>query len=211
MATDSPLVHRTVRTGGVLLAVAAVQFVSVVLWVESRTPGFSWSHTNLLALGGASGVWAYVVDASLAVGGALAAVGLLFGWTAFDELPSRGLGILILFAGSLATVGVGALLAAGSHVPASAVSAAVYVAVLATGLGLLVVSRAMHLHGRWRVSSAYTFLSGLVVLGAVAVLAITWHPSGRTGRSAPEAPTAPAAGHQHDHVMLDEKPQGAQP
>ena len=51
----------------------------------------------------------------------------------------------------------------------------------------------------------------LVVLGAVAVLAITWHPGGRTGRPAPVAPTAPAAGHQHDHVILDEKPHGAQP
>ena len=50
----------------------------------------------------------------------------------------------------------------------------------------------------------------LVVLGAVAVLAITWQPSGRSARPAAAMPTTPAAA-PHDHVMPDEKPQGTQP
>jgi len=51
----------------------------------------------------------------------------------------------------------------------------------------------------------------LVVLGAVAVLAITFHPSGHTAQRAAQAPAAQAAGPQRDHVMLGEGPKGAQP
>jgi len=50
----------------------------------------------------------------------------------------------------------------------------------------------------------------LVVLGAVAVLAITWHPSGRTDRPAAAMPTAQPAD-PHGHVMLGDKPHGARP
>jgi hypothetical protein len=50
----------------------------------------------------------------------------------------------------------------------------------------------------------------LVVLGAVAVLAITWHPGGRTARPAAATSTAQAAA-PHDHVTLGDKPQGTRP
>jgi hypothetical protein len=50
----------------------------------------------------------------------------------------------------------------------------------------------------------------LVVLGAVAVLAITWHPGWRTARPAAATPAAPAAA-LHNHVTLGEKPQEARP
>jgi len=46
----------------------------------------------------------------------------------------------------------------------------------------------------------------LVVLGAVAVLAITWHPGWRTARPAAATPAA-----LHNHVTLGEKPQEARP
>jgi len=171
MAADSPLVHRTVRTGGVLLAVAAVQFAAVLLWVESRASGFDPKTTSVLSLGGPSGLWAMAFDASLIVLGVLGTIGLLFGWTAFDERRSRGLGILVLLVASLsATVG-GVLLVARNRVPAGSVSVALDVAVVAAGIGLLIVSSAMHLHGRWRISSAYTFATGLVILAAAVLYA----------------------------------------
>ena len=51
----------------------------------------------------------------------------------------------------------------------------------------------------------------LVVIGTVAVLAITWHPSGRTARPAAATPAAQATGPQLDHVMLGDKPKEARP
>jgi hypothetical protein len=51
----------------------------------------------------------------------------------------------------------------------------------------------------------------LIVIGAVAVLAITRHPGGRTARPAAATPTAQATGPQVDHVMVGDKPQGARP
>jgi hypothetical protein len=51
----------------------------------------------------------------------------------------------------------------------------------------------------------------LVVIGAVAVLAITWHPGGRTARPAAAMPAAQAPGPQLDHATLGDKPKGARP
>jgi hypothetical protein len=51
----------------------------------------------------------------------------------------------------------------------------------------------------------------LVVIGAVAVLAITWHPGGRTARPAAAMPAAQATGPQLDQVMPGDKPKGARP
>jgi hypothetical protein len=50
----------------------------------------------------------------------------------------------------------------------------------------------------------------LIVIAAVGVLAITWHPGGRTARPVAATPTAQAAA-PHDHVMVGDKPQGARP
>ncbi len=166
MSAETPLVPRPVRTGGVLLAVAAAQFLAVLLWVQNVYPRFDPWTTTVTALRGAPAPWATTFDASLVALGVLTLLGLLFSWGAFDARPSRGLGLLVLVISSAGAVAAGAFFAFAGHVPSMAVSTAMYVAVAAAGLGLLVVSTAMHQHGRWRVSAAYTFTSGAVVLGA---------------------------------------------
>ncbi len=166
MSAETPLVPRPVRTGGVLLAAAAAQFLAVLLWVQNQYPSFDPWTTTVTSLHGAPAPWAAVFDGSLVALGALATLGLLFAWGAFDPRPSRGLGLLVLLTGSVAAVVAGALFFVSGSVPASSVSIAVYLAVAAVGIGLVVVSTAMHQHGRWRISAAYTLVSGAVVLGA---------------------------------------------
>jgi hypothetical protein len=166
MSAETPLVHRTVRTGGVFLAVGAAQFVAVLLWVQMRFPGFDPWTTTVTALGSSGSIWASVLDGSIIVLGVLAVLGLLFAWSAFDDRPSRGLGLFVLLVGAGATIASGAFLAAHARLPTYALWAAVYTTVTAGGVGLLIVSSAMHQHGRWRISRAYTFATGLVVLGA---------------------------------------------
>lgn len=176
MAADSPLVHRTVRTGGVFLAVAATQFVAVLLWLESRTSGFPRAWTGLTSLGGPSGWTALAFDASLVTLGLLGAFGLLLAWSAFDARPSRGLGLLFLVLGSVAVLATGVLLALGHRAPSYALPAAVEAAWALVGLGLVVISTAMHRHGRWRVSSGYTFLTGAVLIGGAVLTAARFTP-----------------------------------
>jgi len=176
MAAETPLVRRAVRTGGVFLAVAAAQFVVAALWVASRYPGFDRWTTSLTALGSASSPWADLFNASLIAFGALAVLGLLFSWSAFDERPSRGIGLFVLLVASVAIAAIGAFGLARSQLPSGAVTVASYVAVAATGLGLTVIAFAMSRHERWRVSRAYTFATGLAVLVGSALYAV--HPFG---------------------------------
>ena len=167
LAEETPLVRRTVRTGGVLLAVAAVQFVVVALLVASRYSGYAMWTGSVTALGSSSSPWALAFNGSLVALGLLGILGFLFSWSAFDERPSRGVGLFGLLLASLATVCVGAFGLLGSRLPSNAVATASYVAIGAAGVGLLVVASAMHRHERWRVSRAYTFVTGLVVVGGL--------------------------------------------
>ena len=176
MPAENPLVRRAVRTGGVLLAVAAAQFVVVALWVGSRLPGYDLWSGSLGGLRSAGAPWNLLFDASLLTLGAVAALGLLFSWSAFDERPSRGLGLLALLVASVAAAVAGAFALLGARVPTPGFPWATNVAFGAAGVGLLITAFAMHRHERWRVSRAYTFASGLVVLVGFALALV--HPIG---------------------------------
>lgn len=172
MPADSPLVHRAVRTGGVLLALAAAQLLAVLLWVQDRLgAGSPWS-TNVASLARSGPVWGWTLDVSIAVFGALGVLGLLFSWSAFDPRPSRGLGLLVLLVSGSAAVAAGATLWFHTRLGNGAGTWALETAAIAGGLGLVVVSTAMHQHGRWRVSAAYTLVSGLLVLVTAVVIGL---------------------------------------
>ncbi len=172
MSTETPLVRRAVRTGGLFLAVAAAQLVLVALWVESRYPGYAMWASSLRALGSAASPWSLAFNSSLVAFGVVATLGLLFCWSAFDARPSRGLGLLALVVASVASLALGGFGLLGSRVPSSAVPLASYVALAATGVGLVILAFAMHRHERWRVSRAYTLASGVVVLGGTALFLV---------------------------------------
>jgi len=167
MSAETPLVRRAVRSGGVLLAVAAAQFVVLALLVANHYPNFALWTGSATSLGSSSSPWAWVFDASLIALGLFVVVGLLFSWSAFDDRPSRGVGLFLLLVASLGAICVGAFSAVSSHLPSTAVPGASYVAIGAAGVGFLVVASAMHRHERWRVSRAYTFATGLVALGGL--------------------------------------------
>jgi hypothetical protein len=176
MSAENPLVRRAVRTGGVFLAVAAAQFVVLALWVGSRLKGYDLWTGSIGALRSAGAPWNLLFDVSLLALGALAALGLLFSWSAFDALPSRGLGLLALLVASVAAAVAGAFALLGARVPTQGFPWATNVAFGAAAVGLMVTAFAMHRHERWRVSRAYTFASGLVVLGGFALSFL--HPFG---------------------------------
>ncbi len=171
MPEDTPLVRRAVRTGGVLLAVAAAQFAAVFAWVGSRLPGFDLWTTDLVRLGAASWPWGALVSASWIALGVLGTLGLLLSRSAFDERPTRGIGLIALVVAAAAVVVLGLSGLLGSHLPSYSSGLAADVAAVAAAVGLLVVARVMHREQRWHISRVYTLASGAVMLGGVALLA----------------------------------------
>jgi len=163
----SLLVDRSVRTGGVLFAVAAAQFVVVMAVVQQRYANYSLSQNYISDLGGAHSPWALLFDASVILLGLLTILATLLAWNAFDDRPSRAFGLFLLMVAGAGAVGVGVfpettpVLNGGAHVIASDV------AFLGAGLAFLVLSFAMRNPPHWHFSSSYTLLSGLVVLIAI--------------------------------------------
>jgi hypothetical protein len=172
---DTPLVRRPVHTGGVLLLVAALQFVAVAILTGTRTPSFSVGSTTLATLVAAPSPWGMLFDASVLALGALGIVALLLVWSSFDEHPNRSWGLLVLLVGGAATASAGILLIASYPLSSLAFRIARDVAIAGVGAGLITVSFAMHRPDRWRFSGPYTLTSGAIVLGAGAWLASGFH------------------------------------
>ena len=162
----TPLVHRAVRSGGVLVAIASVQFVVAMVLVQQHFPGYSLTGNYISDLGGASSPWALLFDLSAIALGVLAIPALLLIYSSFDDRPARSIGLTLLIAGAAGAIGVGVfpetthVLSGRAHDIASAV------AFLGGSLGLLGLSFAMQRPERWRFSGRYTLTSGAVSLGA---------------------------------------------
>ena len=171
MAAETPLVHRTVRSGAVLLVAAALQFVIVMALAANRFSGYSWTATRASALAGSGSPWAPWFDASLVAFGLLAVFALLLIWTAFDTLPTRGLGIFLLMIGAVSAIAFGLVSGVSLLASASVAHWSIYVGAFATAAGLVVLPFAMHRQDRWRASRIYTFVSGVVVFAAIALYA----------------------------------------
>jgi hypothetical membrane protein len=175
MAEYSPLVHRAVRSGALLLAVASAQFVAVMIVVQQRYAHYSLTANYISDLGGASSPWALLFDVSVILLGALAILALLLVWSAFDERPIRLWGLLLLLVAGAGAIGVGVfpetshLLGGHAHFVASGV------AFVGAVLGLVVLSFGMEDPHRWRFSRPYTLVSGLVSGAATVLLLLGYY------------------------------------
>lgn len=162
MADPSPLVHRAVRSGGLLLVFASVQFVAAMALVQTRYPGYSLSANYISDLGGASSPWALVFDGSVILLGAVTLLGLLLVVSVFDRGSYRLGGISILLVAAVGAVGVGVfpetthVLNGNAHAIVSAVT------FIGGSLGLVVLSGAMRSGPHWRYSRPFTLSCGLV-------------------------------------------------
>ncbi len=172
MSEETPLVPRAVRTGGLLLALAALQLVVIGWIVASEKAGYSMSSSSFASLGAGPLPWSLLFNASLVVFGALAIVGLMLSWSAFDEHPSRGLGLFALLVAAMALLCLGVVSELRGRFPAAAVPTIGFLIALWAGVGFVVVAFAMHRHERWRVSRAYTLATGAVMLAASALYAL---------------------------------------
>jgi len=163
----SPMVPRSVRTGAALLIFGAAQFIVGMIVVQTQYSGYSLKDNYISDLGGAHSPWALVFDASVILLGLCAIFGALLIWRAFDERPSRGIGLAFLIIAGIGAVGVGVfpettpVLNGGMHDIVSDV------AFIGAGIGLTIVSFAMVEGPHWRLSRPFTLACGLVTLLAI--------------------------------------------
>ena len=173
MATPAnPMVHRSVRTGALILIFGAVQFIAAMIVVQTRYAGYSLSQNYISDLGGANSPWALVFDGSVILLGVCAILGVLLVWSAFEPGRARGVGLTFVIIAGIGAIGVGVfpettpVLNGGMHDIVSAI------AFVGGGIGLSVVSFAMSPGPHWRLSRPFSLACGVVTLAAIVLFYI---------------------------------------
>jgi hypothetical membrane protein len=165
--SEGARVHRTVRTGALLLVFGAVEFIVGMIAVQSQYAGYSLSQNYISDLGGAHSPWALGFDASVILLGLCAIFGVLLIWDAFDDRPSRGVGLSFVLIGGIGAVGVGVFPETTPVLNGAMHDIVSDIAFVGAGIGLTVVSFAMVGGPHWRLSRPFTLLCGLVTLIAI--------------------------------------------
>lgn len=171
MTTFGPLVRRSARFGGGVLAFGSVQFVVAMVVVQLYYPHYSDTANYISDLGSSSSPWAWLFNDSVRFLGVLAILGALLVRSAFASKTTAHLGL-----GALVVAGVGGILVGtfpeNSTWPFSGIHSAVSLLAFAgSGVALLLLALAMSRDTRWQGLRAYTFLSGVLTIVALVLFA----------------------------------------
>jgi hypothetical membrane protein len=173
-------VGRSVRWGGILIAVGVVQFAAAMAWVQSQYSGYSLLTNYISDLGNTSTSPQHLVfNVSIILLGILAFLGVLLGWGGFPRGGPRVLGLFLLLIASLAAIGVGLFPENVNSNVHDFVSLMVF---LPGGLALVVLSAGMRQNTMWDGFRAFSLILGLVTLVSLAYYAptqtynTTWDP-----------------------------------
>ncbi|MGI0140762.1 MAG: DUF998 domain-containing protein [Thermoplasmata archaeon] len=169
MAVHSPPVHRSVRTGGILLIVAALQFLVVTIVSAQYYSNFSWATTHITSLGEPASPENLLFNTSLVVFGLLAFGGFLLAWTAFPPGTARVGGLSLLLLSSLATIGVGLTPGVSNNVHV-AVAQLIF---LPAALGFLLLGWSMTSSTAWGSFRWFSVVLGILIVIAFAILFYT--------------------------------------
>ena len=173
-------VGHSVRWGGVLIAVGAVQFAAAMAWVQSQYGGYSLLTNYISDLGNTStSPQHWVFNISIIVLGIFAFLGILLAWGGFPRGGSRVVGLFLLIIASFAAIGVG-LFPENVNAPVhDFVSLMVF---LPGGLALVILQSGMRQNTLWDGYRAFSLILGLVTLVSLAYYAptqtynTTWDP-----------------------------------
>ncbi|MCI4346156.1 MAG: DUF998 domain-containing protein [Thermoplasmata archaeon] len=157
MVTLGPLVRRSARLGGALLALAPLQFVVAMVVVQLAYPGYSDRQNAVSDLGGSHSPWALLFNLSIVLLGLLSLGAVLLVRSAFRKGKSSKLSLGLLGLASLGAIGVGAF-PEGSRFHGNFAE----LTFLASGLSLLFFSLAMLRDTRWDGYRLFTFAAGIV-------------------------------------------------
>jgi hypothetical membrane protein len=166
-----PFVPRSVRVGGALIGVGALQFVAAMIVVQLRWPGYSDLTNYISDLGNtATSPLPWLFNASIVLFGVLAFVGILAAWGGFPPggLRLGGLGLLLLAAFAAILVGF-----FPENVNPSVHDLASLVVFGGGGAGVIVLSGAMRPGTSWAHLRAFSVAMGVITLAALLYYAPT--------------------------------------
>ncbi|HYB79311.1 MAG TPA: DUF998 domain-containing protein [Thermoplasmata archaeon] len=173
-------VGRSVRWGGLLIVVGAVQFAVANAVVQSRYAGYSLLTNYISDLGNTSTSPLHIVfNISIILLGLLAFFGILLAWGGFPRGGSRVVGLFLLLIASVAAILVGLF---PENVNATVHDTASLLVFLPGGLALVILSSGMSTRTMWYGYRAFSLVLGLVVLLSLAYYAptqtfsTTWDP-----------------------------------
>jgi hypothetical membrane protein len=173
VTTFGPLVRRSARLGGAILAFASVQFVAAMVVVQLYYPGYSDTGNYVSDLGSSTSPWAWLFNDSIRILGLLTLLGALLIRTAFASRTTTHLGLGALVVAALGALAVGTFPENSTWPFAGVHSVVSLVTFLGSGFALLFLALAMSRDTRWQGLRFYTFLSGIVTLLALGLFALS--------------------------------------
>ncbi|MCI4340378.1 MAG: DUF998 domain-containing protein [Thermoplasmata archaeon] len=157
-----PLVPRTARWGGVLLAVGSLQFILAMVIVQWKFPGYSDFGNYVSDLGGPASPWAWLFNDSIRVLAVLGIVGTVLMRGAFPSKTMARAGLAFLVIAALAAFAVGTFPESNLGDREDALhSWASSITFLGSGLALLLLGIGTFRDTRWAGYRTFTFLLGI--------------------------------------------------
>ncbi|HEY6238856.1 MAG TPA: DUF998 domain-containing protein [Thermoplasmata archaeon] len=172
MSQYGPLVPRTARLGGALLAVASFQFIVAMIVVQAKFPGYSDFANSVSALGGPDSPWAWLANDSIRVLAVLGFLGTVLARTAFPAKKLARAGIVFLLLAEVAAFLVGTFPETNRGDMQDTIHAWVSsAAFVASGFALVALGIGTFRDTRWDGYRTYTFVSGLVTFLGIILFA----------------------------------------
>lgn len=171
MALGHAPLHRSARTGALLLIVGVLEFVAVNIVTELYYSGYSLSTNYISDLGNTanSPLW-YLFSAGIIALGVLAFLGVLLLWNTFPSGGLRVVGLSLLLLASLAAIVIGFF---PENVNASVHDTASLLVFLPGGLALVALGASMGERTGWEGMRWFSVILGLVMLVALALFLFT--------------------------------------
>jgi hypothetical membrane protein len=171
MARFGPLVPRTARLGGALLAIGSLQFVAAMVVVQWKYPGYSDLGNLISDLGGPGSAWSWLFNDSVRILAVFGFLGTVLARTAFPAKKLARAGIVLLLIATVFAFLVGTFPETNLGDRQDTIhSAVVGITFITSGLALSALGIGTFRDTRWDGYRTYTFVSGLVTLIAIALL-----------------------------------------
>jgi len=165
MNSFGPMVPRSARTGGLLLAVGSIQFILAMIVVQLKYPGYTDFGNYVSDLGNTvQSPWYWLFNDSLRLLAVIGVIGTLLVRTAFPRKTIARTGLVFLLLAEFGAFCVGTFpenVNGTLHGDASALT------FVASGIALMLLGIGTFRDTRWDGYRGYSFLSGVVTFVAI--------------------------------------------
>jgi hypothetical membrane protein len=167
MSSFGPMVPRSARTGGLLLAVGSLQFIAAMIVVQLKYPGYTDFGNYVSDLGNTvQSPWYWLFNDSIRLLAVLGILGTILMRTAFPRKTFARAGLVFLLIAELGAFAVGTFPENVNGRVHGDVSALTFIA---SAIALMLLGVGTFRDTRWDGYRGYTFLSGIVTFIGIAL------------------------------------------